>query len=289
MSASASESGSERPRVVVVTGGSLGIGKEIARAFCEAEDHVILTARGCEALEAAAAELEAEPGSVEAIAADVSSPESVQSLVEAVETRCGRIDVLVNNAGIYGPIGPFVENTLEAWCETVEINLLGVIRMTRSVLPGMLAAGDGVIVNLSGGGATGPKPGYSAYAATKTAVVRFTEVLAHELAETSIRCNAIAPGFVATRLHDQTLAAGDAAPDRDKVEETLGSGGDDPRRAAQLAVFLASPGAARINGRLISAIWDDWEALDESDSLESTDLFTLRRIDDMFYREVPRE
>ena len=90
-------------------------------------------------------------------------------------------------------------------------------------------------------------------------------------------------------LHDQTLAAGTAAPDRDKVAEKLRGKGDDPRRAAELAVFLASDRSAGVSGRLISAIWDEWEGLEGDDELGDGDLFTLRRIDDMFYREVPRE
>ena len=133
------------------------------------------------------------------------------------------------------------------------------------------------------------KPGYSAYAASKTALVRLTEVLAHELASHGIRVNAIAPGFVATRLHQATLAAGDAAPDRDKVAAQLAEGGQDPRVAAELAVFLASDAAAGVTGRLISAPWDDWRSLAGGETLAGNDLYTLRRIDDMFYRQVPRE
>jgi len=274
-------------RVVLVTGGSLGIGREIARAFCQQGDRVVVTARGAEDLQAAVEDLAGAGGSVESAVCDVTDDRAVGALLENLLERYGRVDVLVNNAGIYGPIGPLVDNDIESWCQTVEINLLGLIRITKSVLPQMIARGSGAIINLSGGGATGPKPGYSAYAASKTAVVRLTEVLAHELASSGIRVNAIAPGFVATRLHDQTLAAGPMAPDRDKVAEKLQGGGDDPRRAAELAVFLASDRAAGVSGRLISAIWDDWADLaGRSDQLAGSDLYTLRRIDNMFFTEV---
>ena len=274
-------------RVVLVTGGSLGIGKEIARAFVDAGDRVVICARGEADLEAAAAEL---GSSVGARVCDVADDAAVRALVDHVVSTFGRLDVLVNNAGVYGPIGPFATTDLGAFVETIGINLLGLVRVTREVVPQMIEQGRGVIVNLSGGGATGPKPGYSAYATAKAAVVRLTEVLAHELAEYSIRVNAIAPGFIPTRLHEETLAAGDAAPDRDRVRAKLAEGGDDPRLAAELAVFLASSEASGISGRLISSVWDDWRALaGKGLSLEGSDLFTLRRIDDMFYREVPRQ
>lgn len=283
----ASEAGG---RVVLVTGGSLGIGKEIARAFGELGDRLVLCARGAEALEEAATELRAVGVEVEAVVCDVADDDSVRDLVDGAIEGQGRVDVLVNNAGIYGPIGPLADNDIEAWCRTIDVNLLGVMRVTRRVLPHMMTRGGGVILNLSGGGATGPKPGYSAYAASKTAVVRLTEVLAHELAPHSIRVNAIAPGFIPTRLHEETLEAGRLAPDHDKVRAKLEGGGDDPRLAAELATFLASEKAARITGRLISSVWDDWGELEGSgEELEGSDLFTLRRIDNMFFREVPRE
>jgi 3-oxoacyl-[acyl-carrier protein] reductase len=274
----------------VVTGGSLGIGREIARAFCGAGDTVVLVAREPGALEAAAEELRRAGGRAETAVCDVSDDAAVEAAVRGILDAHGRVDVLVNSAGIYGPVGPFVENDLGAWCETVEVNLLGAVRTTRRLLPGMIERRQGSVINLSGGGATGPKPGYSAYAATKTALVRFTEIVAHEVAPYGIRVNAIAPGFVATRLHRATLEAGTAAPDHAQVEQKLRQGGDDPRRAAELALFLADERSSGVSGRLISAIWDDWASLaDRGPELEGSDLFTLRRIDDMFYREVPRE
>src|SRR2546422_5106215 len=125
--------------------------------------------------------------------------------------KFGRIDVLVNAAGIYGPIGPLVENDLEEWVQAVQINLLGAVYCMHAWLPRMLARGKGVVINFSGGGAVAPFPRFSAYSASKAAVVRLTETVAEEVKDSGVRINAIAPGAVNTRLLDQILAAQDRA------------------------------------------------------------------------------
>ena len=111
----------------------------------------------------------------------------------------GRLDVLVNNAGIAGPGGPSDVGRLGAWVRTIEVNLLGAVLLSRAVLPVFRKAGRGKIIQLSGGGATSPLPMLSAYAASKAAVVRFMETLAEETREFNVDVNAIAPGLLNTR------------------------------------------------------------------------------------------
>jgi NAD(P)-dependent dehydrogenase (short-subunit alcohol dehydrogenase family) len=130
----------------------------------------------------------------------------------------------------------------------------------------MRARGYGKIVNLSGGGATGPRPNASAYAASKAAVVRVTETLAHELQGTGIDVNAIAPGALNTRMRDQMRAAGEPLPEAAPFEP-----------AVRLATFLASAASDGISGRLIAALWDDWETL-RPEALVGSDAYTLRRV-----------
>ena len=274
-------------RVVIVTGGGMGVGKEIAKAFADNQDYVVICGRHLEPLQQTAAEIETFPGQILPLVCNVADAGAVENFVEQVVGRFHRIDVLVNNAGVYGPIGLAFENDSQEWLETLEVNLFGVFLMTKYVVPQMIEQGGGVILNLSGGGATSPKPRYSAYAASKAGVVRFTEVLAQELAEYRIRVNSIAPGFIATRFHQKTLEAGEkAGSDLAKVREKLQEGGDDPRLSGELAVFLASEEAEKITGRLISSVWDDWRSL-KAGTL-SSDLYTLRRIDNAFFQEVPR-
>lgn len=279
---------SGQPRVVIVTGGGTGLGKEIARAFAEQGDHVVICGRNLAPLQEAAGEL---GGTVTAAVCDVSDEASVDRLVEETRKITGRIDVLVNNAGVYGPIGKACDNAPAEWQQALQINLFGVFLTTHRVAPVMIEQGGGAIVNISGGGATSTKPMFSSYAAAKSGVVRFTEVVADELADQNVRVNAIAPGFIVTRFHDLTLAAGadKAGPDYDKTKAKLESGGDDPRQAAELAVFLASPEAEGIRGRLISAIFDDWRNPEIHAQLRaSRDLYMLRRIDDFMFQEKKR-
>ncbi|MEM7204414.1 MAG: SDR family oxidoreductase [Planctomycetota bacterium] len=279
------------PRVVVVTGGGTGIGKEIAKAFAECGDHVVICGRNMESLEAAAQEVGSATGAqVVPMICDVSSQESVGTFIVHTLDKFGRIGVLVNNAGVYGPIGRAWDNPADEWIEAIQINLIGVYLMTRAIAPVMIRQGGGSIINLSGGGATGPKPRFSAYAASKAGVVRFTETVSRELVGHNVRVNAIAPGFIATRFHDQTLAAGAAAgADLDGTKKRLKEGGDDPRKAAELAVFLADPKTKDVTGRLFSSIFDPWRDDATLEALRnSKDLFTLRRIDRFMFQEVPK-
>jgi NAD(P)-dependent dehydrogenase (short-subunit alcohol dehydrogenase family) len=181
--------------------------------------------------------------------------------------------VLVNNAAVQGPIGPTDAVDWDAWEHTIRVNLLGTVLMTRAVLPGMRERGRGKIINLSGGGATGPRPNFSAYAASKAAVVRFTETLAHELRGTGIDVNAIAPGALNTRMRDEVLQAG---PERAgaEYEQAARRGETSFEPATKLAVFLASSASDGISGRLLAALWDDWASLGELDD----DAYTLRRV-----------
>jgi NAD(P)-dependent dehydrogenase (short-subunit alcohol dehydrogenase family) len=279
------------PRVVVVTGGGVGLGKEIARAFVATESRVVLCGRTQSALDEAASELATFEGPVEGRTCDVSKDDDVVALVEGVMADYGRIDVLVNNAGVYGPVGLVLENDPAEWLQAMQINLGGVFLMTRRVAPHMVAGGGGCIINLSGGGGTAPKPRYSSYASSKSGVIRLTENTAVELAEHGVRVNAIAPGFIATRIHDETLKAGErAGSDLETVKKKLAEGGDDPQKAADLAVFLASDEAEGITGKLFSAIWDDWKSDEARATLrDSSHLYTLRRIDDFMFKEVPKE
>jgi 3-oxoacyl-[acyl-carrier protein] reductase len=154
--------------------------------------------------------------------------------------------------------------------------------MCREVLPAFRRQGYGKIINLSGGGATAPLPNMSAYAASKAAVVRFTETLAEETREARIDVNAIAPGALNTRLLEEVLAAGPERVGRAFYERSLkqrDTGGVPLEKGAELAVFLASAASDGITGRLLSAVWDDWANLPaRRDVLAQTDVFTLRRI-----------
>ncbi len=272
-------------KVTVVTGASQGLGLRIAERFAGAGASLVMCARDAGALGRAAdlVRVHLHAGQrLEAMDADVSRPHDVERLVQAAHAAFGRIDVLVNNAGVYGPMGATEEVGWEAWVEAIEVNLFGSVLMARAVVPGMKDRRRGKIIQLSGGGATSPMPRVTAYAVSKAAVVRFAESLAEELREFNIDVNAIAPGALNTRMLDEVLAAGPARVGQaffDRSQLQRQSGGEGLERGAELAVFLASSASDNITGKLISAVWDDWEQWPRHlTELGSSDVFTLRRI-----------
>ena len=269
----------------LVTGASQGLGLAVAEAMAGEGAHVMLCARDAARLAEAAARVKAAaaPGAlVRARKADVSNRQEVASLVRATCDELGGLDVLMANAGVYGPIGPFDEIDLEEWVEALRINLLGVVYCCREVLPVMKARGRGKILISGGGGATKPMPNFSAYAASKAGVVRLAETLAGEAAPYGVAVNVVAPGALNTRLLRQVLAAGPQKAGQAFYESALRqekSGGDSPARAAAMCVFLASSRGDGITGKLISARWDPWESLDRHVAeLRDSDIYTLRRI-----------
>jgi NAD(P)-dependent dehydrogenase (short-subunit alcohol dehydrogenase family) len=246
---------------------------------------VAICARNAETLEAAERDLLeiAHNGlRVLAVCADVGSPDEVHKAVDSIAAKIPNLSGVVNAAGVLGPKGNLDEIDVNEWISTVQVNLTGTMLICRAVLPHFRSRGYGKIVNFSGGGATSPRPRFSAYAASKAGIVRFTENLARELKETRIDVNAIAPGAVNTRMLKEVLAAGSGQVGEAAYAEALrqrDSGGASPARAAALCVMLLSDKSDGLTGRLISAVWDPWETLPmRKDDLAGSDVYTLRRI-----------
>lgn len=273
-------------RTAIVTGGSRGLGQAIAGRFLEAGASVLLVARDAARLDEAKRELAGVAGAsgerLQVMAGDVAQEDECAQVVARARERWGTVTILVNSAGVYGPLGRFEDVPWPEWEEAVRINLFGTALMCRAAIPVMRARRYGKIINLSGGGATAPLPRISAYAAAKAAVVRLTETLAHELADDAIDVNAIAPGPLNTRLLDQVLAAGPEAVGREFFDKSLRQreeGGASLDKGAALAAFLASAESDGITGRLLSALWDDWAGLPaRREELAKSDVYTLRRI-----------
>lgn len=267
-------------KVALVTGAGRGIGRAIALAYAREGARLALAARTLPEVQATAADARALGAEALALRADVSDWGDVQAMVAATLAEFGRIDTLVNNAAVQTPIGPLWENDPPAWMRAIDVNLGGVFLCCHAVLPAMIGQGEGKIINLSGGGATAPRPYFSAYAASKAAIVRLTETLAHEVRGHGIQVNAIAPGAIATDMTNEVLAAGAAAGEAARAEAArTKAAGTAPEAAAGLAVFLASAESGRLSGRLISAVWDDWRDLaSRVPAVMASDLYTLRRV-----------
>jgi 3-oxoacyl-[acyl-carrier protein] reductase len=267
----------------IITGATQGLGRVIAEEFLREGANVAFCGRSVDLVRKTEEDLNASyPGKVRGFKCDVGLDADVSSFAEGVLEWLGGVEILVNNAGVLGPIGPAAEVSWDEWQETFNINVLGTARMCRAVIPKMSTAGRGKIINLSGGGATSPMPAFSAYAASKAAVVRYTETLAMELAGTGLEINAVAPGLLKTRMMDQMLEAGPERAGQKQIETVKHSaeiGGTPPELAARLCIYLASQASDGITGKLISAPWDPWESLHEHiEDLQKTDVYTLRRI-----------
>lgn len=261
----------------LVTGAGRGIGRAIALALARAGARVAVLSRSTDQLAGAAEEINSAGGQCLALTADHANRTEVDAAVQEMHRAWGGIDILVNNAGVLGPIGPLHECDPDQWMETIQTNLGGCYLCTRAVLPGMIERQSGCIISLSGGGAVSPRPWFSAYGASKAAIVRLTETLAAEVAGYGIRVNAIAPGAVNTDMTRQAADAGPAAgAEAQQAADQLKQPAP-PDRAAELVVFLASPAAGDLTGRLLSAQWDDWEQLD-IDTIMNSDAGTVRRI-----------
>ncbi len=272
-------------RTALITGATQGLGLEIAHAYLRSgAQGVYICGRNAGALETALGELRGGCDAAQQVAgevADVSDADDVQRLVSGAMSALGGVTILVNNAGVYGPKGSVAQVEWLDWVRTIEINLLGSVLLARALVDHFVQRGYGKVVQLSGGGATAPLPSLSAYAASKSAVVRFTETLALELREHGVDVNALAPGALNTRMLDEVLEAGPERIDPAYYERALqqqATGGVPLARGAELAVFLGSAASDGISGKLISAVWDPWtELANHLDDLAG-DVYTLRRI-----------
>jgi NAD(P)-dependent dehydrogenase (short-subunit alcohol dehydrogenase family) len=271
----------------VITGASQGLGLEIARHFIESGiANLAICAREKSTLNNATAELRQLANSQQKILSlpiDVADYEQTSSFCKKIIDEFGQIHVLVNNAGVYGPKGTIESIDWHEWQNALAINLNGSVLMSMNLLPHFKKNRYGKIIQISGGGATNPMPCLTAYAVSKTAIVRFIESLADELREFCIDANCIAPGLLNTRLLDEVLNAGADVTGKDfynRMKQSKLTGDTTPLSlGASLAVFLASDASNGITGRLISAKWDNWrEWPNHLEELKNSDLYTLRRV-----------
>jgi 3-oxoacyl-[acyl-carrier protein] reductase len=271
-------------RGALVTGGSQGFGLEVARALVREGADVFICAREGGELERARAELVAlcSPGQrIGARVADVAREQDVLELVAAAAEILPRFCVLVNNAGIYGPKGQLADVDWGEWLHAINVNLAGSALAARAAFPHFVRAGYGKVIQLSGGGATAPLPGLSAYAASKAAVVRLAETLALEWGPHKIDVNALAPGALNTRLLDEVIEAGPervGAAFHERALRQQAEGGASMVDAAGCVVWLASSQSDGITGKLLSAVWDPWRELPSHAADLESDVYTLRRI-----------
>ena len=270
----------------IITGSNQGFGKEIARKFLEEGANVLICGRTYSKLEETYIELNKltffKNQKLYATTLDISDSEDIKAFHDySVNLFKNKLYILVNNAGIYGIKGLVDIKDFEAWKETIDINLMGTVNMCMTFLP-ELKESHGKIINIAGGGALSPRTHFSAYATSKTGVVRFSECLAEELREFKVDVNCISPGALNTRIIYEAVAEGEEKVGKEYYEKALKqieNGGDSLKNAAELCAFLASSQCDGITGHTISARWDEWKSLPEhKQELNKSDIYTLRRI-----------
>ena len=278
-------------KTIIITGGSLGIGFAVAKKCVEEGAQVIIAARNKIDLIKAHSEIMAMSElDHKYYVLDISDQLQVKTFADWCINNFKEINGLVNCAGIYGPIGKTTEIDLIKFKDAININFLGTVYMCSIFAPLLKANTKKKIINYSGGGAASPFANFSAYATSKIAIVRFTENLSIELSEENIDINCVAPGFVITRLHNDTLELGPEVAGNNFYENTkkqIENGGVPPDKAADLTAFLLSGDSDGITGKFISAPWDKWETEEFKNLLKSDkDFATLRRIDNKtFYKK----
>lgn len=260
---------------VIVTGASRGIGRQVAATLAEQGVTVVAVARDLALLQQVVADL---PGRAhQAVALDVRE----QAAWEKLAGQLDRVDGIVAAAGIYGPIGRIDTVDIAGVRDAFDVNVFGSLLAVRAFLPHLETAAGSVV--LFAGGGSEPLAGYDSYLASKAAVVRLAENLAAELADIGIRVNSVAPGFVATDIHQATLAAGPEVAGADFHARTLRAledGGFPAAEVAELVAFLLSAESRLLSGRFFSARWDPWRDVEWRAAVAGRpDLLTMRRID----------
>jgi NAD(P)-dependent dehydrogenase (short-subunit alcohol dehydrogenase family) len=267
-------------KTCLIVGASGSIGHAIAHHFYREGARVALTFRTKKQYVLSLGH-EAKDPRLATFQLDVRNWKNVQAVVNRTKKKFGLIHILVNCSGALGPIGPTQNVPVGDWLRTIEINLVGSFYLVRAVVPLMLAAGGGKIIHFSGGGAAYGRPFFTAYGASKAALVRFTESLAAELQDQNIQVNAIAPGPVKSRMWDELRASGASGGPKaiEELKQMDLTGGVSAERAAALALFLASERSNGLTGRLLSAVHDKWEEMGSRiPTIMSTEAGTLRRV-----------
>ena len=264
--------------ISVVTGAGRGIGREIARTHAREGARVALLARSASEIEAAAEEINSSGGTARAYPVDVTDLDAVTATFGAIEKDLGPITVLVNNAAVFGAIGPIWEVDPAVWWRDVEINVRGTFNCCRAALPGMIARKRGRIVNLTGGGTATSFPHGSGYATSKAGILRFTESVGDTLADTGVLMFGMDPGLVRTGMTRYQLESEAGQKYLPNIEALFEKGINvPPTRAAELSVEIARGRFDRMAGRMLMAARGDIGLSDAAvDEIVANDLRSLR-------------
>ncbi len=249
-------------RVAIVTGGGRGLGRAIALELAKEGAHVAMMARSAPQVEAVAHEVEALGVRALPLTGDVSQWSSVESIVQKVIDTFGRVDILINNAGVLEPVKPAYRIDPLAWSYNIDVNLKGPFYMSRAVLPHMVEQRSGVIINIGSGAAHRSVPSWSAYCAAKAGLLHLTRVLADELRDVNVRVNIVRPGRVDTDMQRvlRSIPPEDMDPSIVESYRRMYEEGRlyPPDFPARLTVWLCTDEAADVSGQEVNIDDEQW-------------------------------
>lgn len=228
-------------KTVVVTGGGTGLGRGLTLAFAQEGASVLICGRREGPLAETVQEIEARGGQAVCMQADLAKPEEAQAVALEVERRWARLDVLVNNASILGPMAPLADYPVEAWDEVIQINMSSVFYLTKALIPLMIRADGGSIINVTSTVGRRGRMRWGAYAVSKAGLENLTQTLAEELAPHGVRVNAVNPGGTRTAMRAM------ACPDEDPMSLPT------PDQVAPVFVYLASDESRAVTGQSLDA------------------------------------
>ena len=269
---------------MVITGATGGFGSALAFKYFQEGANLLLIGRSINKLNSLKNKLikgKISEQFIFTIKLDFSNPNLIKKVINKKLNKITKIDILINCAAIQGPIGKSWDNNFKQWQKTFNINFYSTMILTNTILPFMLKYKTGTIINISGGGSTSSRPDFSSYAISKTAIVRYTEILADELSSTKIKINSIAPGIMATNMLKNVIKSKKYISNINEciAAQKVLSHGDNMSKAIDLCIFLSSKESNGINGKLISANWDPWHLLKSNKhTISKSDIYTLRRI-----------
>lgn len=270
---------------ILITGGSMGLGIELVKYFITKGSNIAVCARNKKKLSSAIKKISKTRLKNQKIflyKADVSKEEDINKMYKNVSKKWKSLDILISNAGVYGPKGSFEKVSWSEWKKAFNVNFFGSVYVIKKFIKLLKKSKNAKIIQLSGGGATSPLPNLSSYASSKVAIVRFSETVSKEISKYNIDYNCIAPGALNTRMLDEILKAGPKKVGKDYYKKSLiqkKNGGAGFENAIKLISFLSSKESKNITGKLISAQWDNWNKLKKNlKKIQNSDVFTIRRI-----------
>ncbi len=233
-----------KDKVIIVTGASRGIGAAAALELAAQGARLVLAARNASACSEVLEQIGNNGGEAFAVSCDVSDFAAVEKMISDAKERFGRVDVLINNAGIVDPVGLIEDTDPEAWARNIQVNLVGVYHGIRAVIKDFYAQGHGTIINISSGAAHNPLEGWSAYCSGKAGVFMMTRATAHEAGEKGVRVYGFAPGVVDTDMQVTIRASG-----INRVSQLPRENLSNAVEPAKALAFLCSEEAADLAGQ----------------------------------------